>query len=148
MKILIIYYSKHHRNTEKIAKVIAGATDADLVELHNVDIGRISDYELIGFGSGIYYSRHYRGMLELANKLPHMEKKAFIFSTSGMGLKVYHRALKAKLMEKGFKVVGEFACKGYDTVGPFKLIGGINRGRPNETDVAEAKKFADSLKKP
>jgi len=146
MKTLIIYYSKHHRNTEKIAKVIGKVLDADVVELHNLDMGRLAEYDLIGFGSGIYYSRHDKNLLEFANKLPHMDKKAFIFSTSGMGLSVYHRALKKKILDKGLKLVGEFSCKGFDTVGPFQYIGGINKGRPNEADVARAKEFAETLK--
>lgn len=54
--------------------------------------------------------------------------------------------LKEKLLEKRFNVIGEFFCKGFDTWGPFKIIGGINRGRPNEQDLEKAKKFANDLK--
>lgn len=146
MKTLIIFYSKHHRNTEKIAKVIGKVLDADVVELHNADMGKLSEYDLIGFGSGIYYSRHDKALLGFANKLPQMDKKAFVFSTSGMGLSVYHRALKKKLLDKGLTIIGEFSCKGFDTVGPFRYIGGINKGRPNEADIARAVKFAETLR--
>jgi len=49
-------------------------------------------------------------------------------------------------LEKGFDVIKEFSCKGFDTVGPFKFIGGISKGRPNEKDLENAKNFARSLK--
>ena len=42
-------------------------------------------------------------------------------------------------------VVGEFSCRGFDTVGPFKLIGGVNKGRPDERDLENAKKFARGI---
>jgi hypothetical protein len=34
--------------------------------------------------------------------------------------------------------IGRFSCKGYDTFGPFKLIGGLSKGHPDETDLANA----------
>ena len=41
--------------------------------------------------------------------------------------------------------MGSFGCKGYDTFGPFKLVGGIARGRPDETDLKNACQFLDGL---
>ena len=41
--------------------------------------------------------------------------------------------------------LGEFGCRGYDTFGPFKLMGGIARGRPNEADLAAARAFYRDL---
>ena len=38
-------------------------------------------------------------------------------------------------------MLGEFGCKGYDTFGPFKLVGGIAKGRPNEADLEQARSF-------
>ena len=32
-------------------------------------------------------------------------------------------------------MLGEFHCKGYDTFGPFRLVGGIAKGRPNIRDL-------------
>lgn len=72
-------------------------------------------------------------------------KKVFVFSTSGQGKTKYNGFVEQKLKEKGFNVVGSFACKGYDTFGPFKLIGGIAKGRPNDKDFQNAKDFAKKL---
>jgi len=75
-------------------------------------------------------------------------KKAFVFSTRGAPrLGSYHRALKSQLEEKGVTIVGEFSCRGFDTYGAMKLIGGIAKGRPNEQDLREAQEFAKSLEK-
>ena len=137
----------HHGNTEKIASAMADVLDAELLKPHEVDIGALPGYDLIGFGSGIYCARHHRALLGLAAKMPVMEgKKSFIFSTRGIGsVRFYHRWLRKELLGKGFNVVGEFSCRGFDTVGPFKLIGGMNKGRPNERDLENAKNFARGM---
>ena len=42
-------------------------------------------------------------------------------------------------------VVGKFGCKGYDTFGPFKLVGGIAKGHPDEEDMKNAVDFVKGL---
>ena len=51
------------------------------------------------------------------------------------------KALAQIAGKKGCPVLGEFGCKGYDTFGPFKLVGGIAKGRPNERDLEKAEAF-------
>jgi hypothetical protein len=43
--------------------------------------------------------------------------------------------------EKNADIVGEYGCPGFDTFGPFKIVGGIRKGRPNENDIAKAVQF-------
>ena len=45
------------------------------------------------------------------------------------------------------RIVGEFSCKGFDTFGPFKLIGGISKGHPDKNDLDNAKAFFKELEK-
>jgi flavodoxin len=81
--------------------------------------------------------------MDLISKMPNVtNKKAFVFSTSGQGKMEYNNYAKQLLRDKGFEVIGNFACKGFDTYGPFKLIGGIAKNRPNENDMEMAKYFA------
>jgi len=47
---------------------------------------------------------------------------------------------------RGFTIAGEFSCRGWDTFGLLKLIGGINKGRPDEQDLKRAEDFARHLK--
>ena len=132
---------------KKIAKTIAKVLNAKLIEPNKVNINELSKYDLVGFESGIYFQKHHRALLNLVDKLPQLQNKAFIFSTRGIGpVWFYHRILKKKLLKKGFDVVDEFSCRGFDTVGPFKLIGGMNKDRPNKKDLEDARDFARSLK--
>jgi flavodoxin len=81
-------------------------------------------------------------------------KKMFIFSTSGVKNGIlqwpygsdFNKAIKEKLLKKNFDIIGNFSCRGFDTVGPFKLVGGISKGRPNEKDLKRAENFVKNLK--
>ncbi|MCQ8893354.1 MAG: flavodoxin family protein [Methanolinea sp.] len=147
MKTLVVYVSVHHGNTEKVARAIAGELGADLVTIDGARQADLKAYDLICFGSGIFFGKHHKSLLEFVENLPHGEgKKAFVFSTSGKGDPAQNAFLKDLLKKKGYAVIGEFACKGWDSWGPFRIIGGINKGRPNESDLEEAKEFARGLK--
>jgi flavodoxin len=147
MKTLIVYTSVHHQNTEKVAKVMADELEADLVPVSEAQPPTTGAYDLVGFGSGIYFGKHHKTLLQFVETLPEMTgKRAFIFSTSGQGGNERHAALKEKLMNRGFSIVDEFSCKAWDTWGPMKLIGGINKGRPNADDLEGARLFARGLK--
>ncbi len=150
MKTLIIYASFHHKNTEKIAKEISDVLDAKIINFYDVTEEDIKEADLIGFGSGVYYSKFHRGLIKFVESLSKMDKKkAFLFSTSGLRKNIFlnrsHHYFKKTLKEKNFNVVGEFRCLAYDTYGPFKCVGGLNKGRPNEKDFKDARAFAMSL---
>jgi len=150
MKALIIYISVHHGNTERVAKVMANILDADLLQVNQVDASMLKQYDLIGFGSGIYVGKHHNSLLDFVDKLPMMRnKKAFIFSTSGLRkmrfIHNFDKPLREKLRRKGFNIIGEFSCRGYDTSQAAMIVGGINRGRPNVEDLKQAEDFARGL---
>ncbi len=45
----------------------------------------LQEYDLVGFGAGIDSGKHYKVMLDLADKLPQVDNKnAFIFSTAAL----------------------------------------------------------------
>jgi flavodoxin len=151
VKALLIVYSYHHMNTEKVASVFANVLGAQVKVPQRTNPGELRDYDVIGFGSGIDSGRHYKELLDFAEKLPQVAgRKAFIFSTSAiMGAdKVAkdHAALREKLQAKGYVIVDEFACKGYNTNSFLKYIGGMNKGRPNAEDLRHAEEFARGLK--
>ena len=149
MKTLICITSVHHGNTQKVAEAIASVLGADLMPPNRVTPELLAQYDLVGFGSGIYFRRHHQNIFRLLDRLPAVKgKKAFVFSTAGFTLMKYsfHRPLKARLAEKGFQIVGEFCCPGWDTYAIFAIFGGIHRGRPDERDIAAAKAFAAGLK--
>ena len=57
MKALIIYKSVFHGNTKKMAIAMAEVLNAKFLDVENVDIKMIEEYDLIGFGSGIFYDK-------------------------------------------------------------------------------------------
>jgi flavodoxin len=151
MKALIIYSSVHHGNTERIAKVMASILGADLLQVKQADATMLGQYDLIGFGSGIYFGKHHKNLLNFVDMLPIIRnKKAFIFSTSGLRkIRFVHdfdKPLKGKLRLKGFDIIDEFSCRGLDTYRATKLVGGVNKGRPNAEDLRQAENFARGLK--
>jgi flavodoxin len=151
LKALIIYISVHHGNTEKVAKVMANILDATLLQVKQADANMLEQYDLIGFGSGIYFGKHHESLLDFVDKLPVLtNKKVFIFSTSGLRkipfVHNFDKPLRKKLQRKGFDIIGEFSCRGLDTYRATKLVGGVNKGRPNAEDLRKAEDFASGLK--
>jgi flavodoxin len=150
MRALLIVYSFHHMNTEKVAKAMARILDAEVRTPQQVEPDGLSGYDLIGFGSGIYGEMHHKSVLDLADGLPEVsDARAFIFSTSAiMGkdkVAQDHSLLRDKLRSKGYVIVDEFACKGFNTNSFMKYFGGMNKGRPNEEDLKNAEDFAKGL---
>ena len=148
MKVLIVYESVHRGNTEKIAKVIGEQMGGDVFRVDDIDVSILSDYDILGFGSGIYYGRHHKSLLEFLDDIDKLGKNTFIFSTRSITPpSIAHRALRKKLESKNAHILGEFSCKGENLAGPFKVVGGIYKGRPNDKDVERAISFAESILK-
>jgi flavodoxin len=162
MKSLLVVVSYHHKNTEKIAYVFAKVLNAPIKTPQQIDPNELDEYSLIGFGSGIYSAKHHQSLLTLAkNSPPVTNTKAFIFSTSGTAgeAKVAndHLPLREILQSKGYTIVDEFNCAGWNTnvsgnvalhllSSVVKLFGGMNKGRPNAEDFNSAEMFAKNLK--
>lgn len=151
LKTLLIVYSYHHQNTQKVADVFAKVLDAEITTPQHANPRGLEDYDLVGFGAGIDSGKHYKPLLDFADQLPNVNgKKAFIFSTSGVSNTKYktkiHTALREKLQTKGYIIVDEFNCHGFNTNSFLKHIGGMNKGRPNQEDLQKAETFAQNLK--
>jgi len=151
MESLLVLFSYHHNNTQKIANVFAKVLDSQIKTPQQINPEELQEYSLIGFGSGIYGEKHHKLLLDLADKLPQVtNRKAFIFSTCGVAREEYvvknHSSLREKLQSKGYIIVDEFSCAGFNTNSFLKLFGGINKGRPNAEDLKHAEEFAQNLK--
>ena len=153
-RALLVVYSYHHKNTETIAKAFAPLLAAKIVTPQEVDSTEVAGYDLVGFGSGIDSGKHYAPLLDLADRLPQVaNRKAFIFSTCGAPafgvtqsfILKNHSALREKLEAKGYTIVGEFGCPGFNTNMFLRYFGGLNKGRPNAEDLKRAEEFARGL---
>ena len=151
MKSLLVLYSYHHKNTEKVAKTFAKVLDAQIKTPQQTNPEELQEYDLVGFGAGIDSGKHYKVLLDFADKLlPVNKKNAFIFSTAAITgeekLAKDHSTLKEKLESKGYRIVDEFQCKGFNTNSFLRFFGGMNKGRPNAHDLKYAEDFALCLK--
>lgn len=145
MKTAIIYYSKHHENTKKLLDAIAAEHEVTLIDALQAQEFDLTDYDLIGFASGIYYSKFHKSVLQFAEKNLPNNKSVFFIYTYGGKKEGYTKAIEAAVSKKSAKVKGSFGCPGFNTFGPFKLVGGIAKGHPNNTDINDAVKFFDGL---
>ena len=150
IKSLLVVFSYHTMSTMKVAQTIAKVLGAQIKNPQEINPEDLLNYDLVGFGSGIYDAKHHKFLFELAEKLPKIsEKKAFLFSTAGMTgtQKVTndHSKLRSKLQDKGYNIVGDFGCKGFNTNSFLKYFGGMNKGRPNANDLGRAEEFAQNF---
>jgi flavodoxin len=74
MKVLIVYTSFHHFNTLKIAQEIAKVLHAKLVKPNEINPQDVVKYDLVGFGSGIYFWKHHKSLLEFVDRLPFLSR--------------------------------------------------------------------------
>lgn len=146
MKTLIIVESKHCGNTRKVADAMAQTVPGTVVtNTEGVKGYDLHEFDLVGFGSGIYAGSFDKRIVRLANSLGSEPSKAFVFSTSGGGDAAYNQKLIQLLKEKNKTVIGDFACKGLDKFFFLRLIGGVNKGCPTEEDLRNAGAFLRGL---
>ena len=141
MKTAICYYSRHHGNTRKVLEAMAREGEVDLLDVTTRQAVRLEDYDCIGFASGVYFGKFQESVLAFARQHLPQGKPVFFVCTYGAGHGNSTKALSEIAAEKGCPVLGQFGCKGYDTFGPFKLVGGIAKGHPNAQDLENARAF-------
>ena len=150
MKSLIVCVSIAHGNTGRVADRMAEVLHAEVVEPEAVDLEALHQYDLVGFGSGIYFMAVHPRLWRLVCRLPRVDGvRAFTFFTSGapeLTLVGYSQPIRRRLAAKGFGVLDSFSCRGFDTAGPLRLVEGVNKGRPNDRDVDRAAAFAVRLR--
>lgn len=144
---LVLCASVHHHNTAAVARCIADELHADVVTPDEASATSLAGRGIVGFGSGVYYGGLHPALVGVIRGLPDAPeptRPAFVFSTSGLPFlaRLWHAPLRRLLARKGFRVVGEFACRGFDTWGPLRLAGGLNRRHPDGRDLARARAFA------
>ena len=145
--VAIVYASIHHNNTRKLAESLSAELSADLFSVDEAESVNWGRYELVGLGSGIYFGRNHPSLRKLVDSWQQPPRRVFIFSTAGLPFLQWfqHASLRKRLVKQGCEVVSEFCCRGWDTVGPLWLIGGINRKHPDAKDLNRAMEFAKRL---
>jgi flavodoxin len=158
-KVLLYLVGSPYGSTAKVAGAIAEELGASIVGPERADLIESDGTVLAGFGSGVFRGEHHPALLALADGLPSgRHRKVFLFSTCGIpailssperladAARRYHASLRERLRAKGYEVVGEFGCPGFNDNRFLSVIGGLNRGRPNAEDLERARAFARGLK--
>jgi flavodoxin len=145
MNTAIVYYSRHHGNTKKLLDAIAEKHPVTLIDVTAQPDADLSGYERIGFASGIYYSAFAKQIISFANAHLPERKDVFYIYTHGAPKGDFLKAMREIADKKHCREIGEYRCQGFDTFGPFKLVGGIAKGHPTEEEIKGAVTFYQQL---
>lgn len=142
MKILIIVKSKHKDNTLKIAEAMSEVAPVTVTTLEDVKHYNLNEYDIIGYGSGIYFGKHDRELLKFIKNNDGEKSYCFVFSTSGSkNFERNNRHIIKILKSKNKIVLGSFGCLGFDKYFIFAVCGGINKSHPDINDFEAAQNF-------
>ena len=152
MKSLIVCVSKSHGNTRRVAERMAEVLDAEVVDAESVDPEKLCEYDLVGFGSGIYYMTFDSRIPALIRRLPQVNGiHAFTFFTSGareIPLVDYTKPVRNRLeSQRVCRYSTRSPAAASTRSGRSRFIGGINRGRPDDHDLGRAAAFAERIRK-
>ena len=159
----VIFYFSQSGNTKKYAEKIAeglssGEHTCELVRFKKLDndleLVKSFDfpkYDLIGFGTPVYYFKPPFHILDILKALPSLEgKKGFIFTTSGGNPGATIHKMKQVTDKKGLKIIDgndeEFiGLDKHQLYRDFDYTLPSTIGHPNEEDLEKGRKFGVQL---
>ena len=148
MKTIILYYSSHHGNTRKIVQAAEAAIDTDILDITSpmAEKADLSEYDRIGIASGIYAGSFHPDLIEYIKKHMPRGKEVFLMYTCTADMPHYINRILRVLEGADAKVIGRFRCRGFNTFGPFGVLGGAAKGHPDVHDLMSAADFVRNLK--
>lgn len=144
-KAVIIYASTHHGSTRKLAEAIAKQYDVHLIDATKPQTADLSAYDLIGFASGIDFGKFYDPVEQFLSKNLPENKRVFFLYTCARVSNRFTENIKTAARKKRAVIQGEYGCRGFNTYGPWKMIGGMNKGHPSAEELQGAVHFFESL---
>ena len=145
MTTAIVYYSKHHGNTKKLLEAIAEHNEVTLIDVTEQPSADLLSYDRIGLASGIYFNSFAKQLLSFAQENLPENKDVFYIFTHGAPKGIFQTAIRKIAEQKHCRELGSYHCLGYDTFGPFKLVGGGAKGHPTEKEINDAVAFYRGL---
>ena len=146
MTTAIVYYSKHHGNTKKLLDAIGSADPSlILIDVTEQPDAELSYYDRIGFASGIYFTSFAKQLLSFADAHLPENKDVFYIYTHGAPVGGFLKSIRGITEKKHCRELGSYHCLGFDTFGPFRMVGGIAKGHPSEEEIAAAVRFYQEL---
>ena len=145
-KAVIIYASTHHGSTRKLAEAIANRYDVHLIDAAKQQSADLSAYDRIGFASGIDFGKFYESVEQFLEKNLPENKQVFFLYTCARVSDRFTETIKTAARKKGAVILGEYGCRGFNTYGPWKMIGGMNKVHPTAKEIQGAVGFFESLR--
>lgn len=149
MKTLIIHFSQTG-NTRKIAEciydgIIETKSECDMIALNDVKPTLLSDYELIGIGSPVFYYKEPFNVQNFIEALPEQGGRHwFVFCTHGNIIGDFFPSVTKKLIKKGATVIGFHNTYANITV-PYYPMPSYTSGHPDSYDFENAKTFGRKI---
>ncbi len=144
-KTAIIYASTHHGNTLKLVDAISQKYSVTRIDASVQQHTDLTEYQLIGFASGIDFGKCYDVVERFLKENLPQNRQVFFLYTCASVRQGFTRVLREEARKKQAVILGEYGCKGFNTYGPWKLIGGMNKGHPSAEEIADAVRFFESL---
>ena len=145
MNTAIVYYSQHHGNTRKLLEAIAAAEDVALIDVTADPIADLSAFDRVGLASGIYYNTFARPLMAYADAHLPEGRDVFFIYTHGAPVGGFLKGIREITAKKKCRELGAYHCQGFDTFGPFRLVGGVAKGHPTEEEIRGAVEFYRGL---
>ena len=144
-KTVIIYASTHHGNTRKLIEAISEKYQIDIIDAIEQKFANLSEYDLIGFASGIDFGKFYDAVEQfLKDNLPE-NKAVFFMYTCARDDNDFTYTMRTEAMKRHALLMGEYGCRGYNTYGAWKVIGGMNKHHPTKKELDGAVQFYELL---
>lgn len=144
-KAVIVYASTHHGNTRKLVDAVSREFAVELIDATVQPQADLSEYDLIGFASGICFGKFYTPVEQfLKENLPENKCVFFLYTCAKCSCR-FTESIRKEAQKKEAILLGEYGCRGYNTYGPWKLIGGMNKKRPGKTELEAALRFYETL---
>lgn len=151
MKCLIVFFSQTN-STKKIAKTIGKTIaaynwDVDFKNIKYDKIDNLREYDMLGFGTPVYYYRLPFLVKDYLKSLPDLKNKV-VFSFISYGSYYFDVPVKIEniLKEKNTVNIGFFAARGVDKyLGYLKQGALFSDGHPNKRELTQAEKYARLL---
>ena len=140
-----IYASTHHGNTRKLIEAISEKYQIDIIDAIEQKFANLSEYDLIGFASGFDFGKFYDAVEQfLKDNLPE-NKAVFFMYTCARDDKDFTYTMRTEAMKRHALLMGEYGCRGYNTYGAWKVIGGMNKHHPTKKELDGAVQFYELL---
>ena len=137
MKTVVLYASVHHGNTKKIVDAIQKETLCDVIDATKYNGEDLSIYDKVIIASGVYFASLHNSISLILKDGRIKRNDVRLILTSGSKSKKYKK-ISDFYRAYGVEFKSTYICKGYDTYGFFKLIGGIAKNHPNNDEIQRA----------